>query len=218
MQHRLQLVLGLGPLLPKRDPQPRQQPRLLRPLVRHPGLGQQIGPRQMRQRRRIDLVVLQPRRRDCLDPLRMHHHQLIRLRHRPLAQTPARTRSPPPLPAASPGSCRNHARSAAPSLTTCDCFDTSSHLHRPRLDSKIAGEDLLLHGSRSSWRTFLGWNICASSTYRKGTPLFLSEAACALCKLRSRRTPTSSIPPQRLKPFSHKPECPIFATASSSLT
>ena len=31
MQHRLQLVLGLGPLLPERDPQPRQKPRLLRP-------------------------------------------------------------------------------------------------------------------------------------------------------------------------------------------
>ena len=50
VQHCLQLIFGSGPLSPQRNPQPNQQPQLLRRLIGHPRLGQQIAPRQMRQR------------------------------------------------------------------------------------------------------------------------------------------------------------------------
>ena len=112
MQHCLQLVLGLRPLLAQRDPQPRQQTDLLGAVLAIQASGS-------RSRATTAPTSRNPPYRSSAAPTRSPSSvadapsPAAPPRAAPPARTPAKTRSPPSPPAAA-RDCRNHAADAAP--------------------------------------------------------------------------------------------------------
>jgi hypothetical protein len=70
--HRVDPVLQQGAQPDQPGPVPQQRAQLPDRQRRNPRLREQVRAQQLRQGRGIDLVVLQPRRRDCLAPQRVH--------------------------------------------------------------------------------------------------------------------------------------------------
>jgi hypothetical protein len=73
---RVDPVPQLGAEPDQADPVPYQRAELADRLRGDPRFGQQVRPQQLGQDRRVDLVVLQPRRGDRLAPQRVHQVRL----------------------------------------------------------------------------------------------------------------------------------------------